>query len=796
MCRRRNLFLLILLCACFSKAYTQQVVSNLNDSGAGSLRQAINDVPSGGTITFSTGVTGTIALLSDLPVISKSIVITGLGQTNTTILGSSLYGMFEVQSGGNVTLNQMTLTSGGGSRRGTVFYVNGGNSSITANNITLSNNSTRAGFIANQGTITINNSIISNNSGSILFGSDWGNTPDLTSSPNSDNESGYENKTIITSTVIANNTVSKLFSTERYVRLTSCTIDNNSSMIGEFRGVNKYEVSNCNILNNTASSLFSFSSWINSGTGGWGSASKPLSGNHFLFNANSFNGNTTSGNVISFTSAYEPYMTISNNTFDELQTSVIGSLSPTLFSNVFPCPPATLTISGSDSDNIITSGVVTLTATFSRNMLATPTLSISGLVTNTVMSLSVSATTWEYFWAVPSSVTSGAYTVTVSATNMCNDPYAGGGSLTLTIDPLFYLDINGITIKCPLASNGNTGIVNGKTYTAVDETTLRTKVTNGDLDLDCVCTSLVSNMSSIFQNQNTFNTDISTWDTSNVTTMNRMFWMAFAFNQDIGNWDVSSVTDMEQMFNQTTVFNQDIGSWDVSNVTQMAAMFRLSSQFNQDITSWNTASVTNMSRMFETTTAFNQPIGVWDLSSLTDISFMFFDTTGFNQPLNAWDTNSVTNMNGLFSQAIAFNQPLNNWDVSTVTNMEEMFNGATNFNQNLTNWCVTNVTSLPTNFANSSALTAPNYPQWGICPATDADGDGVINTVDLCPATPAGESVDANGCSSSQLDTDGDGVSGASDNCPSVYNPNQQDTDGDGMGDLCDSYDDNDEFKA
>ena len=45
-----------------------------------------------------------------------------------------------------------------------------------------------------------------------------------------------------------------------------------------------------------------------------------------------------------------------------------------------------------------------------------------------------------------------------------------------------------------------------------------------------------------------------------------------------------------------------------------------------------------------------------------------------------------------------------------------------------------------------------------IIQATDDDGDGVNNDDDLCPNTPDGETVDANGCSDSQQDTDGDGV--------------------------------------
>ncbi|MFK7812173.1 MAG: thrombospondin type 3 repeat-containing protein [Maribacter sp.] len=51
---------------------------------------------------------------------------------------------------------------------------------------------------------------------------------------------------------------------------------------------------------------------------------------------------------------------------------------------------------------------------------------------------------------------------------------------------------------------------------------------------------------------------------------------------------------------------------------------------------------------------------------------------------------------------------------------------------------------------------------------TDDDNDGVNNTTDNCPNTPAGEVVDANGCSQSQLDDDNDGVTNDKDNCPNT----------------------------
>lgn len=45
----------------------------------------------------------------------------------------------------------------------------------------------------------------------------------------------------------------------------------------------------------------------------------------------------------------------------------------------------------------------------------------------------------------------------------------------------------------------------------------------------------------------------------------------------------------------------------------------------------------------------------------------------------------------------------------------------------------------------------------------DSDGDGISDSRDRCPGTPAGVYVDANGC---PLDSDGDGVADHNDNCP------------------------------
>ena len=59
--------------------------------------------------------------------------------------------------------------------------------------------------------------------------------------------------------------------------------------------------------------------------------------------------------------------------------------------------------------------------------------------------------------------------------------------------------------------------------------------------------------------------------------------------------------------------------------------------------------------------------------------------------------------------------------------------------------------------------------------APDADGDGVVDAVDNCPATQ----------NSNQLNTDGDTRGDACDNCSLIANPTQADCNNDGVGDAC-----------
>jgi len=98
--------------------------------------------------------------------------------------------------------------------------------------------------------------------------------------------------------------------------------------------------------------------------------------------------------------------------------------------------PTSVSFTDNDTDNIVNNFTnLTFSATFSESMAASPTLSISGLVTDTAMTVSAStnSTTWSYFWDVPSG-SDGTYFATVSATDLAGNNYTGTESITFTID--------------------------------------------------------------------------------------------------------------------------------------------------------------------------------------------------------------------------------------------------------------------------------------------------------------------------------------------------------------------------
>lgn len=88
------------------------VFSNKNDSGPGSLRQALADAVAGETIAYF-GTTPVKVVLSSGPLkLTKNVSIAGPGVTKLTIAGNYASQIFVVNAGVAATLSGMTLTGG------------------------------------------------------------------------------------------------------------------------------------------------------------------------------------------------------------------------------------------------------------------------------------------------------------------------------------------------------------------------------------------------------------------------------------------------------------------------------------------------------------------------------------------------------------------------------------------------------------------------------------------------------------------------------------------------------------
>ena len=140
------------------------LVTNINDSGPGSLRQALAIANDGDTID-ATGVSGAILLTSGELQITHNVTINGPGAGNLAVNGNATFVVFD-NSATNATISGFTITNG-----------NGGGIINNLGGLTLSDSSVVSnvdGAIFNVGnsfdtvtTLTITNSVISGNSSAV-----------------------------------------------------------------------------------------------------------------------------------------------------------------------------------------------------------------------------------------------------------------------------------------------------------------------------------------------------------------------------------------------------------------------------------------------------------------------------------------------------------------------------------------------------------------------------------------------------------------------------------------------------
>ena len=164
-------------------------VTNLNDSGAGSLRGQIAAANPGDTIAFQPGLTGTITLTSAGLAIIKSLTISGPGATILAVSGNNLFQVFGVTAG-TVFISGLTIENGNGggifrdaapltvtdciisgNTGGGIYTEGGAGNSLTVIGSTISGNKAGAGggiFVSNGGLTVINSTISGNTGGGIV----------------------------------------------------------------------------------------------------------------------------------------------------------------------------------------------------------------------------------------------------------------------------------------------------------------------------------------------------------------------------------------------------------------------------------------------------------------------------------------------------------------------------------------------------------------------------------------------------------------------------------------------------
>jgi hypothetical protein len=164
--------------ACFpaaprAQAQTTVTVTNLNDSGPGSLRAAITNAASGQStiINFASGLSGTIPLASTLSVCNgQTLTIQGPVASQIAVSGQNNVQVFNICSGTSVTISGLTIEKGlfaGGNGAG----LDGGGGienygTLTMTKSTVSGNAAggQGGGINNLGILTVTDSTFSGNS--------------------------------------------------------------------------------------------------------------------------------------------------------------------------------------------------------------------------------------------------------------------------------------------------------------------------------------------------------------------------------------------------------------------------------------------------------------------------------------------------------------------------------------------------------------------------------------------------------------------------------------------------------
>ncbi|BBC23127.1 haemagglutination activity domain protein [Pseudanabaena sp. ABRG5-3] len=398
--------------------------TNINDAGAGSLRQAIldaNALAGADTIRFDptafNGAQAAITLASTLAINTTTgdLNISGaFGASNVTVSGNNAVGVFDIVGNGNTTFDSLRIINGKGVNGGGITN-NGSGALIIINSTISSNTATNSGGgIASNGAVTLTNSIVSSNAAIDGGGIVSNGVVTLTNSTVSSNTATNNGGGIISNgaVTLTNSTVSSNTAntgggiiSNGAVTLTNSTVSSNTAIDGGgIFGGGAVTLTNSTVSDNTAT---------NDGGGIVSTGAVTLTNSTVSGNRANTGGGIVSTGAVTLTNS-----TVSGNTATNDGGGIVSN-AVTLTNS---------TVSGNTANNgggIVSTGLVTLTnSTVSGN---TANTNGGGIVSNavTLTNSTVSSNTATNGGGI---VSNGVVTLT-NSTVSSNTANTGGGGI-------------------------------------------------------------------------------------------------------------------------------------------------------------------------------------------------------------------------------------------------------------------------------------------------------------------------------------------------------------------------------
>jgi hypothetical protein len=458
-------------------------VTNGNDAGIGSLRNAITSANAGDNIVFS-GVTN-VNLTSGALFIDKNLSIDG-GASGVTIMRVSVtqFRIFTIQSGSTVSMTKLTITNGNDPGQAGGLQNNG---TLTMTDCVVSQNQAgQAGGLQNDGVLTMTNCTVADNTegGLVIYGA----STTLTNCTFTGNEG------VFGGAIISGGTGTTL-------TLTNCTITQNRAEFGGGMVLNPATVllKNTICINNTALSDANIRGSVSSassynligvdGTGGMDGTGGLINGennnqvgvsNAYLSSVGSYGGYGQTIALLPGSPAINAGTAVDAPTTDQRGTARVGATDigafesrgftmsyssgdnqTTLAKTAFPHPLA-VTVS-SLSNEPINGGGVTFTppgSGASTTIAGNPALIVGGVATTGQLTANVTA--------------GGPYTVTATALgaspginfSLTNTPNAPDYAITTVGGHLVITDLKNVGETIVMSETGaNLRLeVTGKSY--------------------------------------------------------------------------------------------------------------------------------------------------------------------------------------------------------------------------------------------------------------------------------------------------------------------------------------------